>query len=50
MIARLFAYLRRYVTGKAFACSHHGRKRRIERTLRLQGVSRSRSTSMAALL
>lgn len=50
MMARLYVAMRRYVTGKAFACTQHGRKRRIERTLRLQGVSRSRSTTLAGLL
>lgn len=48
MMARLLASIRRYVTGKAFACSHHGRKRRLEKTLRLQCVSRSRSNRMVA--
>lgn len=48
MIAQLFAHLRRYVTWKAFACSHHGRKRRIEKTLRLNGLSRTRANRMVA--
>jgi hypothetical protein len=50
MLVRLFDYLRRHVTGKAFDYARLQRKRRCERTLRLQGISRTNSNRMAALL